>query len=406
MKRLTSKFVASVTEPGKYHDGDAGLFLHVQERNGKVRKSYLQRLTIFGKRVDLGLGSAKWTTPSEARAMAQANRKIARTGGDPRIGRQGAVPSFEQGAEAVIAIHRDGWKDGAKSEAQWRASLRDYAYPRLGRRPVSTITTADILAVLIPIWHAKPETAKRVRQRIGAVMDWAAAEGHRTDNPCHALKAALPKGGNGKRHHRALPFDRVSGALAAVAASGAWWATKAAFRFLTLTAARSGEVRGATWAEIDLDAATWTIPVARAKTGRDHRVPLSGAALEVLREARPLSGGEGLVFPSVTGRVMSDSTMSKLLKENQIGAVPHGFRSSFRDWAAERTNTPREIVEHALAHVEGSASELAYRRTDYFEKRRQLMEAWARHLAAEKATVRVLKGGRGLMLFSEHKGRN
>ena len=255
---------------------------------------------------------------------------------------------------------------------------------------MNAISAADVLAVLVPIWQGKRETARRVKQRIGSVMDWAIAEGHRADNPVLAIRAALPSNGKHKAHHRALPYAAVGGALRAVATSRAWWATKSAFALLVLTAARSGEVRGMRWEEVDGD--TWTIPESRAKTGRAHRVPLSGAALAVLEDARQWTGGAGLVFPSQSGRMMSDTTLSKLLLENQVGAVPHGFRSSFRDWAAERTNIPREIAEHALAHVVGDAAELAYRRTDFFDKRRALMESWASYLAAERAKVIGIAG--------------
>ena len=380
MPRLTAKFVAAIDRPGKFYDGDAGLFVIVQAHAGRLRKSYAQRLTIDGRRVAIGLGSVKWTTPSEARAKAQANLKIARTGGDPRVGKS-RVPSFADAVEAVIALHAPTWKDRGKSEKQWRASMATYALPALGHKAVSAITASDVLAVVGPLWTSKRETGRRVRQRIAAIMKWSIAEGHRESNPVDAIGAALPRNGSHKTHHRALPFDRVGGALAAVAASGAWWATKLAFRFLVLCAARSGEVRGMRWEEVEAD--TWTVPGERMKVGgREHRVPLSPEALAVLTEAREHADGSGLVFPSITGRVMSDSTVSKLLKENQIGAVPHGFRSSFRDWAAERTNVPREIAEHALAHVEGSASELAYRRTDYFDRRRDLMNQWAEFIAA------------------------
>ena len=330
MKRLTAKFVESVIAPGKYHDGDAGLYLYVQERNGRIRKSYLQRITIHGRRVEIGLGSAKWTTPSEARAKAQANRKIARTGGDPRQGKA-TVPSFEAAADVVIALHAETWRDGGKSEKQWRSSLAAYAFPRIGRKSVATITTADVLAVLIPIWNVKRETARRVRQRIGQIMKWAIAEGHRDDNPAgEALGAALPRNGTSKAHHRALPYDRVNDALERVRMSGAWIHTKLAFEFLVLTWAHSGEVRGARWEEVDFEAATWTVPGARMKGGREHRVPLSDRALVVLHEAADNADGSGLIFPSVTGCAMSDSTISKLLRENGIEAVPHGLRSSAR----------------------------------------------------------------------------
>ena len=335
---------------------------------------------MHGKRVDVGLGSPKWgaTTLTEARSTAIANYRIARNGGDPRA-RAASIPTFEAAADAVITMHAAGWRDAGKSERQWRASLRDYAFPTLGRRPVSTITTADVLAALIPIWSTKRETARRVRQRIGAVMKWAIAEGYRTDNPAgDALGAALPKNGNHREHHRALPYDRVEAALATVEASGAWWATKAAFAFMVLTAARSGEVRGARWNEIEGD--VWTVPGERMKAGRDHRVPLSARAMAVLETAREHADGSGYIFPSINGAgaVGLDRSPS-CSKRTTIGAVPHGFRSSFRQWAAERTNIPREVAEFALAHVVGDAAERAYHAFgDLFDKRRDLMDTHGR----------------------------
>ena len=289
-------------------------------------------------------------------------------------------PTFAEAVETVICIHASGWKSG-KSEKQWRASLRDYAIPRLGNRPVSGITTSDVMAVLLPIWNDKCETARRVRQRIGAVMKWAIAEGYRDNNPAgEAIGAALPKNGVIRTHQRALPFAEVGAALRKVMESSAWPATKLAFEFLTLTAARSGEVRLATWIEISFEKATWFIPAERMKTAQAHRIPLSSRAIEILKEARELYGGSGLVFPSPTGRVLSDNTLSKLLRDLGIDAVPHGFRSSFRDWAAECSNAPREVCELALAHVNSDRVEAAYRRTDLFEKRRELMQDWASYI--------------------------
>ena len=359
----------------------------MRERAGNVSKQFVQRLTVHGKRVDIGLGSTKWMPLTDARATAQANRRIARTGGDPRKGRA-TVPTFADGVDAVIEIQRGGWRNAGKSEAQWRASLRDYAIPRLGAKPVNAITTADVLAVLVPIWHDKHETARRVRQRIGKVLDWAVAEGHRADNPAGpALSAALPSNGHHRKHHRALPYSDVGGALAAVRASAAYPTTKLAFAFMVLTAARSGEVRGATWSEIDMDAAVWTVPGDRIKSGREHRVPLTTAALDVLREAAQYRDRSGLAFPSARGKIMSDATIGKLLAENGVDAVPHGFRSSFRQWAAERTNIPREVAEFALAHVVGDAAERAYQRSDLFDRRRDLMDGWARYVDGQRAAV-------------------
>ena len=389
MKQLSAKFVAAVTEPGKYHDGDAGLYLYVRERAGNVSKQFVQRLTVHGKRVDIGLGSTKWMPLTDARATAQANRRIARTGGDPRRGAS-TVPTFADGVDAVIAIQRPTWRNSGKSEAQWRASLRDYAGP-LMRKTVDAIAPGDVLGVLTPIWSAKRETARRVKQRIGAVMKWSIAEGHRESNPVDAIGAALPRNGEHKTHHKALPYGAVRGALAAVRDSGAFPTTKLAFAFLVLTAARSGEVRGATWSEIHTDAAIWTVPGERIKSGREHRVPLSDAALDVLREAAQYRDRSGLVFPSARGKEMSDATLGKLIAENGVDAVPHGFRSSFRQWAAERTNIAREVAEFALAHVVGDAAERAYQRSDLFDRRRELMERWAAYLRGERANVVSLR---------------
>ena len=214
---------------------------------------------------------------------------------------------------------------------------------------------------------------------LSQTFKWAIAQGLRSDNPADQnISAAMPRLTT-RAHFRALPFGEVAGALQIVANSNAWLGTKLAFRFLVLTAARSGEVRGATWDEIDLEAATWTIPAARMKSAREHRIPLSVQALEVLEEARPLSGGEGLVFPSPTDRTLTDSTASKLLRENGIQAVPHGFRSSFRDWCAE-ANIDRQVAESALAHSVGDATEAAYLRSDMLALRRAAMSAWGEYL--------------------------
>ena len=222
-------------------------------------------------------------------------------------------------------------------------------------------------------------------------MKWAISQGHRPDNPAgEALGAALPKQNGSKRHHRALPHPEVAKAIAAVQASDAYPATKLCFEFLVLTACRSGEVRLATWDEIDLETNTWTIPPERMKAKREHRVPLSGRALEILLEAQRLTNDDGgtngsdLVFPSLTGRTLSDNTLSKLLRDLKIAAVPHGFRSSFRDWAAESTNAPREVMEAALAHIIKDKAEAAYARSDLFKRRRSLMDRWADYLNQER----------------------
>ena len=386
-KRLTSVFVRQVSKPGRYCDGN-GLYLKV-DTSGARR--WEQRLVIRGRQRTLGLGGALLVSLAEAREQALAHRKVARAGGDPTdLRRQAGVPSFEAAAAAVVELHRPSWRN-AKHAAQWEATLRTYVYPRLGKRPVSDIDTADVLNVLMPIWYEKPETARRVRQRVSTVMKWAVAQGFRQDNPGgDAIGAVLPKHkGTAKRHHRALPHGKIVGAIEAVRASGAGAAVKLAFEFLILTAARSGEVRLMTWSEIDMDAAIWTIPADRMKAGREHRVPLCGRALEILVDARQLGNASGLVFPGTrAGKPLSDMTLSKLMRDLGMDAVPHGFRSSFRDWAAECTNAPRAVMEAALAHAVRDKVEAAYARSDLFERRRKVMEQWAEYLAIDhEATV-------------------
>ena len=364
-------------EPGKHYDLN-GLLLLVE--SGGSRR-WVQRIVIQGKRRDLGLGSYPLVSLAEAREVAADNRKVARAGGDPTArASDSIVPTFAEAADQVIEMHTPGWKNGGKTAMQWRASLRDYAMPRIGARRVCDITSADVMSILLPIWSTKPVTAKKVRGRIGAVMKWSIANGFRDDNPAgDAVGAALPKNGVAARHFRALPHGEVADALAKVRASGAYRAIGLAFEFLVLTACRSGEVRGATWDEIDLENEVWAIPGERMKVHRSHRVPLSSGARAALVQSMELRDRSNLVFPSVTGKPMSDSTISKLIRENGIAAVPHGFRSSFRDWCGECSEAPREVVEAALAHVVGGV-EGAYARSDLFERRRMLMQAWSDYL--------------------------
>ena len=383
--RLSARFVATVREPGRYGDGrgSGGLSLLVRRTTGgDLTKSWAQRIIVDGRARNLGLGTWPHVSLAEAREKCVLNRVARRRGDLVLAGRKRTVPTFAEAVKRVIAIHAAGWRDGGRSERQWRASLRDYAMWRLGEMPVNRIGTADVMAVLLPIWAGKRETARRVRQRISAVMRWAVAQGYREDNPAgDAIGAALPKTGGRTRHQPALPYPEVRGAMERVRASRAYPTTVLAFEFLVLTACRSGEVRGARWDEMDLDAGEWRIPAERMKANREHRVPLSTGALAVLREARSVENGSDLVFPSVRGRRLSDATISKMVRELGIGAVPHGFRSSFRDWAAECSDAPREVCELALAHVNSDRVEAAYRRTDLFERRRELMEKWASFLA-------------------------
>lgn len=335
-----------------------------------------------GRRVDLGLGGYPYTSLAEARQTAFEHRKLARAGGDPRALTR-RVPTFADAAERVISVHRASWRPGSKSEAQWRASLRDYAMPSLRSKRVDQISTADVMAVLLPIWSTKAETARRLRQRVSAIMKWAIAQGYRPDNPAgEALGAALPKNTGQRAHFRALPHAEVAAALDKVRSSRAWVGTKLALEFLVLTAGRSGEVRLARWDEIDFDGATWTVPSDRMKAGRRHRVPLSVRALDLLQEAQEIADGSGLVFPTTSsGRALSQSTLSKLLRDLSIPCVPHGFRTSFRMWCGE-TAVAREVAEAALAHVVRNKAEAAYARGDLLGRRRQVMEEWSHYVKA------------------------
>ena len=251
---------------------------------------------------------------------------------------------------------------------------------------MADVSTEDVIAVLSPIWHSKPTTAKRVRQRIAAVLAWAVAQGLRPDNPADSARAVLARQPNGRTAQRSLPFAEVAGAVATMQGSNATPAVKLAFEFMTLTAARSGEVREASWREIDLEARIWTVPASRMKAGREHRVPLSSRAIEVLHEARTVGDGRGLIFPN-RGRPIGNTGFVQALRRLGIDATAHGFRASFRTWAQERTNVPREVCEAALAHTLKDKAEAAYARSDLFERRRELMEAWSRFLNPQPADV-------------------
>ena len=376
---LSASFVRTVTRPGRYGDGRGGHGLSLLVKptaTGRLSKTWSQRLRINAKPVMIGLGSYPIVTLSEARAKALTNRRAVEQGRDPR---GAGVPTFAQAAERVIAIHAKNWRDGGRSVEVWRSSLERFAYPHIGAKSVAEITTGDVMVVVAPIWTDKAETAKRLRQRISLIMRWAVAQNYRHDDPAGAaIGAALPRQSGRVAHHRTLPHGDVAAAVATVHASDATPTTKLALEHLVLTATRSGEVRGARWDEIDLDAAVWTVPAQRTKTNKAHRVPLSRRALDVLTDAHAYADASGLVFPSATGRQLSDSTMSKLLRELDIAAVPHGFRSSFRSWCAE-TGTPREVAEAALGHIVKGV-EGAYQRSDLLDARRDLMNQWAAHL--------------------------
>ena len=379
---LSAVFVQSVQETGTYADG-GGLNLRVEDSGAKF---WFQRVTIDGKRRNLGLGGYPTVSLAEARKAALVNARMIREGRDPLAEKREAItarqrpptPTFAEASEIVIDIRRPTWSN-AKHAEQWTNTLTTYAFPKLGPKLVTDITSSDILSVLTPIWIEKPETASRVRQRMETVLDWAVAQGYRTDNPAaRSIAKVLPRTPRTKQHFAALHYRDVPAALATANGSNADTVTKLAFEFLVLTAARSGEVRLATWNEIDWRGRRWSVPAERMKARREHQVPLSTRSIEVLRQAEELTDGSGgLVFPGLRGRPLSDMVFTALLRRLDIPAVAHGFRSSFRDWCIECTDVSWAVGEAALAHNLGTSTEQAYARTDLFDQRRDLMQQWA-----------------------------
>jgi integrase len=411
--KLSAVAVTKATGPAVLHDG-GGLYLRVAPSGAK---SWVFRFQLDGKRRDMGLGPFPDISLAEARGKASAHRKQRHEGIDPldakaaqRQAQRVSVAkgrTFRECAVEFIDKNRAGWRN-AKHAAQWTATLETYVYPALGELPVSAIDAGLVVQVLDPIWAEKPETASRVRGRIEVVLDAATVRGFRQGpNPAQwkgNLAHILPARGKVRKveHHAALPFDDMPEFLAAL--RGREGTSARALEFAILTAARTGEALGARWGEIDLAAKLWTVPAERMKAGREHRVPLSEAALAVLDKARPLAltrDGEpdpaAPVFPGPR-RALPLSNMVLLMLLRRMGRTDltaHGFRSTFSDWAAERTAYPRETVEMALAHTVENRVERAYRRGDLFDKRRQLMDGWARFCeAAVSGEVVALHAGR------------
>ena len=381
MGRLTVKRIAKLTEPGRYTDG-LGLHLFVSKGGGR---SWVQRIVIQGIRRDIGLGSLRAVALSQARQLAFENWVTARRGGDPYAGRRAAQsPTVRQAAAKVATAHGAKW---SKAHATDRAAtLERHVFPVLGDRRVSRIGKADVLAVLGPIWTEQPGAGRKVRTALRAIMAWAVAHGYAEHNVVDAVGGALPAQPAVREHMRAMPYREVPAALRKIAAAGrVSESARAALRFLVLTACRTVEVRGAKWGEIDLFERTWTIPAERMKAGREHRVPLSDAAVDVLESVRHLRRGD-LVFPSPGSNggsgMLARVTLNNAMRSAGLGdyGTPHGFRSSFRDWCGERTDTEHAVCEKALAHAVGSAVERSYARSDLFEKRRGLMAAWAEYV--------------------------
>jgi integrase len=383
VNRLGAKFVEKVNKLGRYHDG-RGLYLQVAGG-----KSWLGRFQLDGKEHWQGYGPYPEISLARAREKHEEARRLRAEGINPleakhaqrRAEKQAATKAaaeavtFRQAAEQYIAAYQAGWSNQVHAR-QWPQSLADFVYPQLGDTPCWAITTANVLRVLQPIWTIRAETAKRVQKRIENVLDYAKTQGWRSgDNPAAwkgNLQFTLPRRSKVApvEHHAALPWQDVPGFMRKLEDVPGMSAL--ALRLLVLTACRSAEVLGAHWLEVDLASKVWTIPAARMKANREHRVPLSELALAVLAEAARFGDSTGLTFAGT-----SRAGVWRLLTSLEPGVTVHGFRSSFRDWAGETTNHPREVVEHALAHRIGDKAEQAYARGDLFQKRRRVMDEWA-----------------------------
>lgn len=389
MGKLNPLQVRNLKEPGRYSDGD-GLILEVRPGGSK---SWIARLQANGRRRDYGLGSFKDVSLNEARDKAREYRKQLRAGIDPLEAKRKSreIPTFKAAAKAY---HME-WKKrrrNAKHEAQWLATLETYAFPRFGELRTDLVDNGHVRDALAEIWLTKPETARRVRQRIGTVLDYAHGKGWRSHAfGMAAVNKSLPEQPPKIGRFEAMPYGDVPAFLESIRARVSMG--RLALEALILTATRSGEVRGARWSEVDLDAATWAIPAERTKTGKrtgkPHIVPLSPAAVDAFNRAKALRiEASDLVFHgSKRGKPLSDMTLLKVLRDLKEPFTVHGFRSAFRDWVAEQTNFPGEVAEAALAHAIPNKVEAAYRRTDFLDKRRKLMDAWGDYCTGRAGTV-------------------
>ena len=417
-KKLTDCFVRGITAPGRYGDGGRGSFglsLLVKEaKSGGLIKNWQRRYSKEGKYSSRGLGVYPAVTLAQARALAahfalqgspvivreiygatdeqlaermapkrieiRAEKTFAPMTAEVAVDRELRLPTFRQTFLETVEVRSRGYAEGSKTEKQWKNLFDAYIPRHLAERAIEEITSRDLHDCAAVGWREKPATAKNLNQILKATFDNAISRELIDADPWERAKKGLGQLKDKGKNQESLAHSEVGTAIHTIRETSAGASTKLAFEFLVLTAARSGEARGADWSEIGWDNRTWTVPAARMKGKRVHRVPLSGAAMAVLESAREMNGASGLIFPSDKGKPLSDSTLSKLVRENGIRAVPHGFRASFRTWAAECSDVPREIAEFALGHVEGSSAELAYRRTDYFEKRRELMEQWGTYV--------------------------
>ena len=393
MGTLTATKIKSISKPGKHGDGD-GLYLNVAKGGSK---SWIQRVVVDSKRREIGLGGYPAISLAKARELNADNRTSVAEGRNPLVEKRMATRSMPTFKEAALKVHQ---LNAARFKSQkhsknWIQMVAKYTVTQdkdncphpIGDLPLDKIDGLDVLTILEPIWTTKQETARRVRQRVRAIFAWGMAHGYCETNPAgEPIDAALPSMPKVKEHFRALPYAELPAALETIRSSNAGIAAKLALQFVTLTAARSGEVRGATWAEIDWDKRLWVVPADRMKGAVEHRVPLSGAALDVLREAWELREAGDVLFPSPmkAGSGLSDMTLTKILRSTGLASrmTVHGLRTTFRVFVAEETATPWMVAELALAHRVGTSVEQAYHRTDLIDQRRELMDTWAEYLAA------------------------
>ncbi len=374
--KLTDKAIRAIKKPGRYGDG-GGLYLLA---DNPTAKRWIWRGVIQSNRTDLGLGSYGRVSLSEARDIAREYVKVARAGDDPRVILRdtGGIPNFETAARAYHEQHKERWK-APKHRQLWINTLTKYAFPTIGKRPVDKITTPEIVAVLSPIWFEKPETAKRVKQRIATVLDDAKGKGHLTsENPVTGVSASLRSDKRTRpQHFRAMDYRDLPAFIQWLRSDDTPTMSRLALEFTILCAARTGETISANWGEIDFDKALWVVPAERMKMDREHRVPLPARCLEILETVRPITQAGGWLFEGHhSHKPMSNMAMLALLKRHKIEVTVHGFRSTFRDWCSEQTGFPYAAVERCLAHEPGNKVEAAYARSDLLDRRREIMTAW------------------------------
>lgn len=388
-KALSALKVRQVAKSGKYADGN-GLYLVVDASGAK---RWLLRMMVRGRRRDMGLGGLSLVSLAEARDLAIKYRKIARSGDDPVEERQielRVAPTFADAAKTVHAEHKQTWKN-KKHAQQWINTLEAYAFPIIGRKRVDHIETSDIFNVLGPIWLTKAETARRLRQRISVIMDWAKVAGYRSgENPVDGVENGLPKQAVKQIHHKAMPYDDVPQFVKRLRASNTdGEIARLALEFLILTASRTSEVLKAEWPELEAADQIWTVPASRMKAGKDHRIPMGERCIEILRRAKMLGGSGKFLFPGRSGdKPMSNMVFLTMLRRMNVPYTTHGFRSSFRDWVGETTSYPSDLAEMALAHTIENKVEAAYRRGDLLDRRRKVMEDWSDFCGNDKASQR------------------